>query len=282
MAGSLKVSDDRLDGVVRVLLDTFAEDRMRYSEIFEPSFSVDADGLHLYRFSYAFPGFRADPSAVLETIIAMCSPFGDKIAGYARQLLATAEDPCVEQVLFGLAYDGRQNWRVKLYVQFGEREDDRSLSLAGKLVGLQKPEDRFVGKSLHLLGIDLGAGGIRQVKFYFLNPDIPSWVGEVGLISYLGSTGTSQLDDLLTIHRMRRIDDSGLDIAVEVDFPLITNELHFKDLVCYPELGALISQNAPVGELESKFDPAYRRISFPIGVMDKVNVYYVLTGMDPA
>jgi hypothetical protein len=273
--------DGRLDEVERVLLNAFSEDRTRYSEIFEPSFSVDSEGLHLYRFSYAFPGFRDNPQGVAATIIALCSPFGEDVTGYARRLLTPAEDACVEQLLFGLAYDDSESWRVKLYFQFADQSGDRPLKLAGRLAGTDIG-DRVGSKSLHLLGIDLGRGGIRQIKFYFVHADVPAEAREVELVKYLGSIGRDRLGDFLTIHRMRGQDDPGLDSAAEVDFPLIGNELHFEDVARCPGVARVIPAGGPLEALRTGFQPAFRRISVPIGAMDKVNLYYVLTGTDAA
>jgi hypothetical protein len=281
MAGAQGASDPRLDELAAVLLDRFEGDRGHYSEIFEPSFSIDSAGAHLYRFSYAFPGFRADPQGTVGSIAALCAPFGEEVTGHARQLLAPAEDACVEQLLFGLAYDDSENWRVKLYYQFKNHAGDRPLVLAGRLAGATIG-DRVASKSLHLLGIDLGRGGIRQVKFYFLHENVPPEVREVGLIKRLASAGRGRLSDFLTIHRMRQKDDPGLESAAEVDFPLIGNELLLDDLLGYSELARLVPAGGPLGQLKSGFRPAFRRISVPVGVLDKVNLYYILTEMDAA
>jgi hypothetical protein len=281
MAGTQSASDPRLDQLAAVLLDRFDRDRGQYSEIFEPSFSADSAGVHLYRFSYAFPGFRADPGGVVDSIAALCAPFGEEVTGHARQLLAPAEDPCVEQLLFGLAYDDSENWRIKLYYQFKDHAGDQPLVLAGRLAGATIG-DRVGSKSLHLLGIDLGRGGIRQVKFYFLHEDVPPEVREAGLIRHLASIGRGRLGDFLTIHRMRQKDDPGLESVAEVDFPLIGNELRIEDLLGYAELARLIPAEGPFGQLKSGFRPAFRRISVPVGILDKVNLYYVLTETDTA
>jgi hypothetical protein len=278
-------SDSRLDEVGRTLMARFTKDRMRFSEVFEPSWSHDEAGWHFWRFSYAFPGHCSDPAADIGSLVELCRPFGEAVAQWVRSLSAHARDPAVFLPLVGLAYDTPASWRVKLYLQFRDDAGDASLRIAARLTGREDLHRMFRNRTLHMVGIDLGPHGISGAKLYFLEPCIP-WrdvsrvAGPVDLIEYLGNMGVDPLHNLLVIHRMRRQDDPDLDIPTEIDFALRENELCWEDLAGFPIVSRLRRAGGPAAELESAFSLGVRRISVPVGRTDKLNVYYVLTEID--
>jgi len=279
--------DSRLGDLQRALLTRLATDRMRFSEVFEPSWSHDGDGWHFWRFSYAFPGFRNDPTSDMRDLLAFCRPFGDELTGQVRTLLSPVLDPAVFLPLLGLAYDTPTSWRVKLYLQFRDDAGDEPLRVASRLTGRTDLHRLFRKRSLHLVGIDLGAHGIAGAKLYFLQPripsrDVPRGGRPVELIEYLTNAGLDELRNLLVIHRMRRRDDPYLENPAELDFALQDNDLCWEDLAASPTLRKVRrgESPSPLATLESGFRIGVRRISVSVGGTEKLTVYYVPTEVD--
>jgi hypothetical protein len=277
--------DARLGDVQQALLTRLGSDRMRFSEVFEPSCSLDRTGWHFWRFSYAFPGFRDDPAADTRDLLAMCRPFGEELSRQVRTLLSPMLEPAVFLPLVGLAYDAPAAWRIKLYLQFRDDADDEPLRIVSRLTGHQHLGRLFRGGGLHLVGIDLGTQGIVGAKLYFRHPCIPlrevsRMAGPVELIDYLATVGHDQLRNLLVIHRMRRRDDPDLATAAEIDFALQDNDLCWEDLAVSPTLRRACAGENALAALESAFALGVRRISVPVGRTDKLNVYYVPTELD--
>jgi hypothetical protein len=289
MARHHDIADERLDRVLEILLDRFRSDRMSYSDIFEPSFSRLAGRFHFYRFSYAFPGFKSDPDGTLDTLRNLCKPFGERLVDYVDNLSQTMTHPCVSQPLFGLAYDGPEDFRVKLYIQFGQsgtasavqqKTRQAALKVAESATGCLVLSDTFHDRNLHLLGLDLGSTGLRQAKLYFLHSpielsEITSILGELELIEHLGSLGKTELRDFLIIHRMQSPTDMDLTIPAEIDFSLGANQLAWEQLTRSETLKRATSEDA-YQQLTTSFQLAFRRISVSIFGADKLNAYYVL------
>ncbi len=158
-AGGVEAPEVRaLEGAV---VERFGRDRLVFSDVLEASFSCDRDGGHLYRFSYAFPGFRADPAGVGATLLDFCRPFGPHVEDACRAVLRAARSRAVAQPRFGFAQDGAGRFRVKLYLQVHAAEAAAGRDLAGRMLGRRLPEGLAAGAPLHLLCFDLGAGGSR-------------------------------------------------------------------------------------------------------------------------
>jgi len=128
--------DGRLATTVEVLVDRFAIDRNRYSEIFEWSLAWDVRGVQQMRFSYAFPGWPADRS-ICATLVAAAPPWAAELTA---RVLAIIAHPAIAQPLIGVADDGP---RYKLYLQLQAQHD------------------------LHLIGLDVDPTGMVACKLYY-------------------------------------------------------------------------------------------------------------------
>ncbi len=277
--------DSRLEELQWAILTRLATDRMRFSEVFEPSCSQDSGGWHFWRFSYAFPGFHSDPDSASRDLLEVCRPFGEELRDLVRMLLSAVLEPPVCQPLVGVAYNTPASWRIKLYFQFRDDAGDEPLRIASRLTGRTDLRRLFRKRSLHLVGIDLGPRGIVAAKLYFLQAQVPSHdvpriAGPVELIAYLAEAGLHQVRNLLVIHRMQRYDDPDLERPVEVDFALQDNDLCWEDLAGSRTLRAALGGGNPLATLESAFPMAVRRVSVSVGRTEKLTVYYVPTDLD--
>jgi len=263
-----RVEDARVERVVSEVARCLAEDS-GYSEIFEPSLSTD-DDWHLLRFSYAFPGFRGAPSEVLDRLRHLCAAFDPGTATHVDRLRPAFHHPCVEQPLFGLAYDSPSNWRVKLYLQFRDDAGPAATELAASILGSGDLAQVASGAPLHLVGLDLGSQGLLGAKLYFLHTDISleELHAEVGRVPAIA--GVSHWRNLLRIHRMRSPGDPRLSRAAEIDFALAENDL-------LPQQVESFFAGEPYQRLRSTFAIALRRMSLAVGDSGKANGYYVLT-----
>jgi hypothetical protein len=274
-------TDQRLHEMIARVIEQFQRDGARFSEILEPSASWREGHWQLVRFSYAYPAFRQDPRAAIESIRSICAPFGETLSGWVRDLLGLAGEPCVNKPLIGLAYDDEQKWRVKLYVEFERNAGARALRLAGRLLGRRDLPSAFEGKDLHLLGIDLGPRGIAGAKLYFHVPvaavaALRDEHGSIELLDHLAARGIEQIRNLLVIHRIAAPGDPGAFTPTEVDFALAENGLRWRDLQDTPTLARARFEGDALAIVEREFCLGFRRVSVPIGRTDKLNAYYVL------
>jgi hypothetical protein len=270
----------------QVLLARFASDRRRWSDVLEPSFSYDASGTHLYRFSYAFPGFRADPQGVAATMRALAAPFGERVLDAAGTVLRAARSTAVEQPLFGFAHDGAGRTRVKFYLQFRPEASSAALDLAERMLGLPLRAHLDPAGALHLLGLDLSADGLLVgAKLYLLHPrlrtaDCDRVLGPVPLVDALAAQGVRELRQVLAIHRLDG-PASPPSRPVEIDFALAENDLSWRTLRLLPPIADALAASPALHTLETSFRLAIRRLSASVGSASKLNVYYVLTEREP-
>lgn len=275
--------DPAIATLLRALLDRFRRDRAAFSDILEPSISWGPGELHLLRFSYSFPGFRADEIGTARAMLAFCEPFGEAASRECKRLLRAASHPSVEHPLFGLAYDGPAGARVKLYLQFRSgAERGAPLDIAGRLLG--RPDLRRslpADSALHLLGVDIGPSGLSAAKLYLVHEeintkDIEERTGPVEIVSALREAGLEALRGVLAIHRMESPDDPRLGAPAEIDFSLPDNDLRWSDFRALPPLRRILDGAEPVARLMSAFRIGVRRISAPVGPFNKLNLYYML------
>jgi hypothetical protein len=257
----------------------FARDRLVFSDVLEMSFSCDPSGDHVYRFSYAFPGFRDDEAGVSATLLAWCELFGPQAAEACRTVLRAARSRVVTQPLFGFAYDSGGP-RVKLYLQFDDSGPRAALDLASRILSRPLRDLESAGR-LHLLCLDLGERGLAGAKLYFVRDHLPlaaleAEVGPVPLVSALADLGVTALRDLLLIHRTTGPEDDGLMRASEVDFSLPDNDVLWSDVRRLPHVNAHLARSPHLAELASAFRLAMRRVSGSVGDGRKLNVYYTL------
>ncbi len=273
------IADAALEACTSALVDRFAADRNRWSEVLEPSFSVDGEGVHLARFSYGLPGFRADPAGVGRTIEALCAPFGDAAIAAGGAFVRAAERPAVEQPLFGVAHDGARGVRVKLYLQFDAGAPAAATATAAAVLGARRLATSSA--PLHLLGLDVGPRGLAGAKLYHLHPRVslsspPAWLGRTELVDALAARGVAELRDVLAIHRLDGPDDAGAGVARELDFSLPDNDLGWPALRALAPVARLLPAGGPVDELFAAFRLGVRRVSASVGPLAKLNAYYVL------
>ncbi len=282
LAGTAGASGGAVRSLEGTLIDRFRRDRLTFSDVLEASFScADSDPARLYRFSYAFPGLREDPAGVAATLLDFCRPFGPKAEHAARTVLRAAKAPAVAQLLFGFADDGAGAFRVKLYLQFHARAPAAALDLAERLLG-RRLDDLPAPRSLHLLCLDLSAGGLAGAKLYLAHErlrlaDVASRVGPVPLAAALAELGVSELRDVLAIHRLAGPGDAGVARPAEIDFSLPDNDCSGPTSARSRPSDSLLEASPEIAALFASFQIAVRRISGSVGAGDKLNVYYVLT-----
>jgi hypothetical protein len=309
-----------LDGVTapearaqeRALLSAFARDRERFSDIFEASFSIAAAGAdlaasgglegradlaaraepaplveHAYRFSYAFPGFRAEiaqagaqPAAhAASAALAIMGPFGATVTAATRRLLRAATDPAVEQPLVGIAWDRGGAPRHKVYLQFRDGAFGAA-ALAERVLGIDGLAKRVEGARLHMLGVDLGRDGLTGAKLYVLHPSAGPGDGAFGaaLAAALGPIGGGRaIRNALAIHRITQDSAAGtLPPPSDADLGLAENDLVWDDVARAPNLADLLGRSRVAAALLSRFSIGARRLSIGLGAAPRLTVYYGL------
>jgi hypothetical protein len=245
-----------LDETLEVLLRRYEIDRARYSDIFEPSLSWSARGPSLRRFSYAFP--RAAPDDAARALTQLCAPWGGAVVDTCARAVRAARHAAVEQPLFGLADDGDDGLRVKLYLQFRDGASDGAIAIARAMIGA--PLERLDG-ALHMLGLDVSERGLRAAKLYV----VPHAASPTELIDL-------PIARPLLVYRLLRPDDPLA--APELDFGLVENSLSEAQLLATPLLVARHPEALrALAELRSELALTVRRVSIAPG---RVTLYYVL------
>jgi hypothetical protein len=241
-------------------------DRRHYSDVFEPSLSWDGQGAHVRRFSYAFPGFRRAMDETSRAFLALAAPFGGAIVDAAQRLLRAARHDAVEQPLFGYADDREP--RAKLYLQFRDGASVAAGPLIAAVTGVPVDGARL-GGAIHMLGLDVGAGGVRGAKAYVF-PHAPV---------ALAARFERPLSRILHVHRMTDPGNGFPEQPSEVDFSLAENRLSEADVI-----GSRLLRTAHpdgIAELEAlraALPIAIRRVSIAIGNDPKITFYYVPIG----
>lgn len=259
------------------LLQRFAIDRNRFSEIFEPSWSWDDAGAHAYRLSYAFPAFRREPDAVGRAMLALTAPFGSATSEACRRVLRAARHPAVEQPLFGLADDGDEGLRVKLYLQFrADASAAEVLPLARAVLGCSALPGESSEGALHLLGLDLGDSGLRGAKVYWARERLEHADAARLLGPGRWPASLPQLRDVLLIHRLTGPDGAGAREASELHFGLADNGFVAGDLTTSPLFAELPRFSDDLAELEAAFRIGLRRATLGLRGKRKLTLYYVL------
>jgi hypothetical protein len=282
LAAEAGVGADTSAAIHQPLLARYATDRHERPDVLELSFSCDAAGAHLYRFSYGFPTLRRERASVERVLLDLCQPLGAPVVEAARTVLRAARSPGVEQIIFGYAHaEGDSPPRIKLYVHFLAGEPALALDVAARMLGRRCNEFAHPGP-LHLLGLDVGSSGLSGAKLYFLLDrvrvdEVAGRIGPVPVVSALAALGLSELREVLAVHRMRAPDDAGVELAAEVDFALEPNELRWVDVRALAPVRALLERNPRVAALERSFRLAVRRVSGSVGDGGKLNVYYGLS-----
>ncbi len=269
-------SDDRGLVLTDAVLARFKHDLHEYSDILEWSLCEDAHGLDLGRFSYAFPGYRKAPRETAGALIAWAEGLGEAAGRAARSVMRAARHPAVDQVLIGYARGAKTPERAKFYLQFGSGAGPAALELAHTVLGTDR-KTQSDQLPLHLLGLDVGAGGLSGAKLYFVEagrgPRFDTW--------------PVPLANTLCIHRLQGPDDPGFELPSEIDFPLPENDLTWAELSSSPLMAPFARARQRFDELGARFRLRARRASLSLGTAPKLNVYYVLdevegSGVNPS
>ncbi len=263
------------------LLEVYAADRAKRSDVFEPSISWDGRAARLWRFSYGFPAFSRQPDAVTTRLLSLAAPFGEPTRSRVEALLGTAHEPCVRLPIFGVARDGGASHRVKLYLLFHDDAGDAALRLAERLIPTRAPRLASAGRPLHMVGIDLGPDGFVGAKLYFVEPTIdtsspPPDLPPTRFLDELASAGIETLRNVLVIHRLRAPDDADAATPRELDFELEESDLDWRDVVALPSIAPHVAPGSAFARLDAEFSLAVRRLSVSTGSSNKTNAYYLL------
>jgi hypothetical protein len=247
-----------------VLFERYAIDCDRFGDVLEPSLSAVGDEVSGYRFSYGFPTFRRQPRSVAETVVRMAGSVGDAAVAASRRVLRAAQRPCVAQPIVGYADDGGGRCRFKLYLLFTPGLDGAARALVREVLGASR-EPTQAGE-MHMLGLDVGPGGVTGAKLYFEHAALEA----PGDIAPHGAGG---LRSALAIHAIVAPDDASAE-PVAVDFSLPENDLDWS------AVSASLAKAHPaavrtVAELQERFPLRVRRLSC-FRAPRRLNVYYVL------
>lgn len=255
------------------VLARFAADRLEYSDIFECSLSQEGDAVDRRRFSYAFPGFRRAPERVAQTVLEWGALLGPAEAAAAQTVLRAARHRAVEQVLFGYARGVGGQVRAKYYLQFSDAAGGAALELARAMIGTRQPTASDALR-LHLLGLDVGPGGLVGAKLYFERAELPA----EETAQRLGWPRT--LRRVLLIHRLSGADGADFETPSELDFAPGDSGLGWDELATTPVLQPFAAARAAYAALAADFRLRARRVSVSLRGPAKTNVYYVLDEPD--
>jgi len=281
------VTDLRARELLDRVLARAERDQRVYSELFEPSFQVEGERVDLFRFSYGFPEFLRAPGNTAETIADWMRPFG-VVADHFGEVLRRVRHPCVEQVLAGIAWDGRDALRLKLYLQFRDDAGDTALRLAGAIVGARELQRVHSGRPLHLLCISHGVRGVVGVNAYFkvapFDPAAPpSDLRDSELMADLAAHGVRSLTGAVAVHRMLGPDDRALETVSDVSVSPLDNELRWSLLRSLPSVARSLAAAPAVAELAGRFRIGVRWLTVSTGTVRRVTGYYILNEVpDPA
>jgi hypothetical protein len=271
------------------VVERFRRDRLAYSDVLEGSFTCDDRDARLHRFSYAFPGFRADPAGVASAIGRFCRPFGRAAEEACVTVIRAAKSKAVAQLLFGFASDGGGRSRVELHLQFHGWEAPAALVVAGQMLGVPLGDRLGVFGPLHQLCLDVGPRGLVAAKLYSVIErlrldDVAVRVGPVPLADALRELGVTELQNVRAIHRLRGPGEAGILRPSEIAFSLQDNDLRWADVRRLPPVRALLDRHPAIGELEASFRLAVQRVSGSVAGdrgRAKLTVYHVLTEVEP-
>jgi len=279
------ISDPRVARLAALVRDRFRITRLRFSDAFEASVSVDPRGAHYYRYSYAFPEVSYDRRGALKALARCLQAFDADCVRVAEPALRVAADPkLVDLPLLGVACDGRDRYRLKVYLQFRDDASALALEASERLVGTTSP--RPPGATLHMLGLDLGPTGLVGAKWYWCLPRVPtrdaaSPLGPVPLFARLAERGVEALRDVLLVYRTAPGLATAERLPDDVDFPLARNELLWRDVAPLLQGPDGLPLADPLAPLEASFRLAARRVSLSVASQDRTTVYYVLAEKDP-
>lgn len=283
-----------LDGVAapearalrEAVTEALARDRERFSDVFEPSFSIDEAGEHAFRFSYAFPGFRGAPAPAVASALAAAAPFGPAITAATKRLLRAAADPSVEQPLVGLAWDRGAEPRHKVYLQFRDAAGPAAADLAARVLGLPwlpsalaaAPPAPAAAPRLHMLGVDFGREGLLGAKLYLAHPLVAPGDGALARALAPLAAGPRPFRNVLAIHRLGPASRAAaaLPPASDVDLGLAENGLAWEEVAKAPDLALDLGRSRSFALLFSTFRLGVRRLSLGLAAGGRRTVYYAL------
>lgn len=243
----------------------FAGDRRRFSDVLEWSLAESPGGVDLARFSYGFPSWRGERADVQRVVRAWAEALGPGVAAAAGAFLRAAASPAVAQVLVGYARGAGEPPRAKLYLQFADDAGPAALRLARAVTGAAVPTSSD-GLPLHLLGLDVGEGGLAGSKLYFLQ----ARADEAAVERWLG--WRRALDGVLLIHRARAPDDEAVAQPAAVDFAVDGAWDAVRTSPAARRCGRGLDAFAALAD---GFRLRPRRVSFSLGA-PAMNLYYVL------
>lgn len=277
------VTDPTAGALIAEILAALRRDRERFSDVLELSLSIGSSGEHAFRFSYAFPGFRADPRGVAVSMLAAASPFGPSATSATKRLLRAALEPAAEQPLVGIAWDREGAPRFKLYLQLRDRAETAA-DLAARLLDLPELPARLRGAHLHMIGLDLTENGLSGAKLYLSHAAVEPGRGPLAdALSGLSSEPRSYRH-VLEIVRLSAASraDAALPPASDVDLGLADNALGWDDIARAPATAAIVEGSRAISTIFSSFRVEARRLSISLSRGRRFTVYYALRELEEA
>lgn len=148
------------------LLAQYALDSSAHAALFEPSISLRQSAAEWMRFSYGFAGFKDQPTEVRATLGRWCRLFGVVLPQDVPGVAELIAPSIVDQPLWGLAYGGKERWRMKMYLRLAERRaDDAATAVIDALGDFAWSRSVFAGP-VHTVGLDWTPRGLMGAKFY--------------------------------------------------------------------------------------------------------------------
>lgn len=270
----------------RVVLERFVRDDAFSSDVFEPSVTSVDGVVQSARFSYALPAFGERPGETARWATTFARCFGSDVERTFANVLRGSRRECVEQILVGAVLAGAGEWVAKLYVQFHDGQRQETSEFVRTFLGL--PEISSPRGDLHLLGIDVGPGGVKLVKLYFLMPVVerPKASGTTPEIDCLFDAAGGRLQNVLFIHRLRPgAPAKTFEQPSDIDLHIGENGLRWEELAraqAFAGHARLVAEQARLGR---EHDFVVRRLSLSVGESRRVTLYGALRGdddIDPA
>lgn len=270
-SGGLTDVEERLVCALGVCL---TRDRVRFGDAFEASVSSDEQGLSTFRWTYGFPACKTEPALTASAVRALAQAQGGAVAQVAEAVLAASASPLVRHVLAGYARaaGGVGPSRGKLYVQFANGAGGRAIEMAREMTGFRGPLGAG-GQPLDILGLDVGAGGVRRAKFYFRTSELD----EDAVRSFGLRRGAAYME---VVHGVDGPEERDGGRPAGFGFPLRGLELAWHELREAPALSAHPSLRSTMDRLARDFPVRLTWLAWSTRepASEKLTVYFALDG----
>ncbi|MBK8254633.1 MAG: hypothetical protein IPK82_18465 [Polyangiaceae bacterium] len=261
------------------VISALKEDREHYSDIFEASIQVAKSQQFAFRFSYAFPGFRADPALSIRHALAAAAPFGPRVTASVKRLFRAALHAVVEQPLIGIAWDRGSEPRHKVYLQLRDDAGAEGVHHVAEVLGMPFLNDALRDMRLHMVGVDFGSHGVTGAKLYVVHSRVERSSDDgIARTAALLDPAAVAFHNVLAIHRL----DAGsalraaLPSVSDIDVGLDEAGPTWDRVSAAPAIAPILQRSRIWAELRDNFVLGPRRVSISVRAPHALTVYYGL------